>query len=290
MDIPDELREGTYTRIGVTAGNQWLISSQRQADYLCDHWMLTPISVLPGGSISLCVLCSDLSGTKVVLKIPKSREYGLRESSALKIWTGQSVPLVLGVNEPTGAFLLEYIAGRPVYEPQAMASVFSVIQGIQGVPLGSSSFRELRPNLAKWFGGTRQRFTPPEYQHYLPDLNHAAEILDSLIVNDPRRILLHGDFQLRNLMLTKDHLVAMDPAPCLGSPLFDYGTFIAQSHHLYPYGHGFEALASLLPGEENLLLRWTWAISVLGNRPNQLNGTHEVEREWFIDHYRAAMN
>jgi streptomycin 6-kinase len=290
MNIPEELREGTYTRIGIEAGNQWFVSSQRQVDYLCNRWMLSPISILPGGSISLCVLCLDLSGTKVVLKIPKSREYGLRESSALKIWTGQQVPNVLGVDEPTGAFLLEYVPGQPVDEPQAIASVFSVIQGIHGLGEGFSPFHELGPNLTKWFNGTRKRFAPPEYQHYLPDLNRAAEILDSLIAHDSRRILLHGDFQLRNLMLTKDRLIAFDPSPCLGSPLFDYGTFIAQSHHLYPYGGGFEALASHLPNEKDLLLRWTWAISVLGNRPNQLKGTHEVEREWFIDRYREAMN
>ena len=98
-------------------------------------------------------------------------------------------------------------------------------------------------------------------------------------------LLLHGDLQAKNLIVSRGELVAVDPMPVVGPALFDIAFWIAKSDHARSTRTYVDEVSRLRPGlDGDALLRWTWALAVLEYRPYLQRGA--AARQQFIDEVR----
>jgi streptomycin 6-kinase len=109
-----------------------------------------------------------------------------------------------------------------------------------------------------------------------------------LVFTEEQQVLLHGDLQAKNLILSGTELTAVDPLPVLGPALFDVAFWIAKSVHPEPMLHYVDRVARLRPSlDAQALLCWTWALAVLENRPYVAVGAQR--RQEFIDGLRSEV-
>jgi streptomycin 6-kinase len=285
--IPDSLVENLAFNLGAAAAATWLEGAVLRARVLCQEWELRPLQVLSGGSMSLCIKCAGPGGELLVLKIPASLDGGAAEIAALRAWGGNGAARVIRTDRATCAVLMNYLGevGQGGYGLEDIVDLAERLH--QGDP-GGYDFGTVDDNLTRRINWATDRFQEDGYERHKGDLALAEKLVVDLVFTDDRPVLLHGDLQAKNLILSGDELTAVDPLPVLGPAIFDVAFWIAKSVHQHPTLFYVKRVAELRPElDVDALLRWTWALAVLENRPYIEAGA--VQRQEFIDGLRSEV-
>jgi len=286
--VPASLVENLAFTLGDDGARVWLDAAVVHARDLMALWALAPLEVLAGGSMSLCIRCLGEGGEELVLKVPADVESGAAEIAALRAWTGNGAARVLREEPSTSAMLMNYL-GRVGEGDYGLDDVVDLAERLHLGALDGYAFGTVEGNLARRIGHAAERFREAGYERHLDDLALAEKLLDELAYADRDPVLLHGDLQAKNLIVHGEELTAVDPLPVLGPALFDVAFWIAKSVHRHPTLRYVEQVAALRPGlDPRALLRWTWALAVLENRPYIEAGAES--RQQFIDDLRDEAN
>lgn len=150
-----------------------------------------------------------------MLKVGPPWRRALEELDALETWAGSGAPAALRVDRDRAAVLLERI--RPGTKPTetAAADVARVLRRLhvdppERLPALAGIVRLRLANAVAQQRTTRER------------AEAAARKVERLEADAPAPVLLHGDFDDRNLLVCERRgLAAIDPLPCAGDPAYD---------------------------------------------------------------------
>jgi aminoglycoside phosphotransferase (APT) family kinase protein len=164
--------------------------------------------------------------------------------------TDVPVPRVFGLATDTAGFavptmLIERIDGLVVDElkiaerllPDArrtaglsMVDTLNTLHAVDIEQVGLAEFASRSPYAQRQLKRWSRQWTETRGAH-LPDLDRLTELLAANVPDDQRTALVHGDFHIRNVILSPDSgrvLAALDWELCtLGEPLADLGTLLA---------------------------------------------------------------
>ena len=207
------------------------------------EWGLRLGARLNGGhSGARLYACVDHAGAQLVLKLSPPDEFGGElaraakpglEAAALRVWQGRGAAAVRAFDAVSGALLLERIVpgthlsqSDPEEGARVAAEVLAALHGAGVDPTWEF------PNLADWFDGligfgttVHERYEPDAIGWRYLDVARSAGV--GLCSERGSRVLLHGDFLNKNLLLGPTGYVAVDPLPMLGDPCCDVGFFAA---------------------------------------------------------------
>jgi streptomycin 6-kinase len=200
-------------------GRAWLDTLPSTLDAVAARWKLTLGPALPGGLLSAVHLATRADGTTAVLKLAGPWSPTRDEVVALRAWAGGPTPALLLADEAMGALLLERVepgssgAEAPAADVARLLALLHV-EALPGLPTLGEVVRE-RLETAREEGR-------PEHK-----IRWAFGKLDELERDPPPPVLLHGDFDERNLLLcAKRGLCAIDPMPCVGDHAYDAGYWV----------------------------------------------------------------
>ncbi len=282
--VPGALLEDLEYTLGPAHARRWLEEAKTTAGRLIHEWDLVPLSVLTGGAESLCVHCRSAEGQELVLKVPASVRGGAAESAALQAWAGDGAPGLVRSDEDSSTMLMEFV-GRSSRERWELVEVVDLVRRLHGADSTGHAFGSVADNLERRIRWARTRFETAGAQQQLEDLARAESLLDDLLETPGRTVLLHGDLQVKNLIRSTT-LTAIDPMPTLGPEIFDVAFYLAKSGVPDAGPTPVPDACSLRPDLDlDTLMRWTWCLSVLENRPAVERG--RVRRQAFIDGLRA---
>jgi streptomycin 6-kinase len=286
--IPASLIENLSFTLGEAEALAWLDRAVVHARALADAWQLRPVEVLSGGSMSLCVRCTGAEGEELVLKVPANVEAGAVEIAALRAWAGNGAARLLRDDPGTSAMLMNYL-GRVGEGGYGVDDVVGLAERLHAGDPAGHPFDTVAGNLERRIGWAAERFSLDDYARHRDDLALAEKLVEELVHAESRHVLLHGDLQAKNLIVSGSDLTAVDPMPVLGPALFDVAFWIAKSVHAHPTVRYVERVASLRPDlDAAALLAWTWALAVLENRPYITAGAEQ--RQQFIDELREQVH
>ncbi|MGN6575972.1 MAG: aminoglycoside phosphotransferase family protein [Nocardioides sp.] len=282
--MPASLVENLAYTLGDEGARVWLDGAVVHARELMAAWSLRPLEVLAGGSMSLCIRCVGADGEELVLKVPAGLESGAAEIAALRAWGGNGAARVVREHPESSAMLMNYL-GRVGEGEYGLEDVVDLTERLHLDDPAGYPFGTVEQNLAGRVRWAAERFGEDGYEHHQADLALAEKLVDELVYADTTPVLLHGDLQAKNLIVSGEDLTAVDPLPVVGPALFDVAFWIAKSIHERPTLDYVERVSSLRPDlDAGALLRWTWALAVLENRPQIAAGAQR--RQEFIDDLR----
>ncbi|MGQ4495818.1 aminoglycoside phosphotransferase family protein [Dermabacteraceae bacterium P13101] len=281
--LPDEL----YLTLSHTLKDKtdnWVTNAVETAALLASKWGFSPDSILTGGSLSLCTRGELIAeGSLAVLKIPTDPLSGIKESRALSLWKKAAVPRIFEIDETTGAFLMEYL-------PPSKSEKFSILDMVNlwkslENKTAEKIFSETAVNnfsmRVEW---ALDRFDPDLEKEHILNVELSNLLFMDLCTKSPsEEYLLHGDFQDKNMYYSGKRLVLLDPLPCVGPRLYDIALWIALTPSGLEIDNLVHKVADLLSIDFRLLLKWTWCIAAVENRPYQSVGAERRQR--FIDAY-----
>lgn len=283
--LPLMLVTAIESNLGKEKASLFLSLSVESANRHAKGWGVTFQEILIGGMFSLCIRGVDSSGKAVVMKVPASVDLGRSETAALSSWR-EGTPRLLKVDPVTSVFLMEYI---PTAEGMIEAlEVFNLADSLHShPPILDFDFPDLRMIVDMRIEWAEERFAIQRYSHYQADLDTAKHIVQRLFETTSETALLHGDFQRKNLLVSPFGLRTLDPFACIGDPVFDSAFWLGLVHHDAPLADLLKLYAVNRSEEEvRRFLCWTWAMSVIENRPYEEFGT--IERAEFIYNFRDA--
>jgi aminoglycoside phosphotransferase (APT) family kinase protein len=236
------------------------------------RWELELDALLPGGRLSACVAGRDAGGRAVVLKVPTSARTGRREIAALEAWAGCPVPRVYRSDARTGVFAMQRIVpGSPLLhdDADAVAPVLDALHAAGGAAAGPGRFPPLRDGLLDRLRRAAQRCALPGNE--VGRALHARAAAQLERAPEPASgpaVLLHGDFQPKNLLeAARGAVAAIDPLPSVGDPAFDAATWSVLSPTSEPITARVEAIARALDCDPAPIARWAALLCALEYRP-----------------------
>jgi streptomycin 6-kinase len=247
-------------RIGGEEGRAWIASVPGRLEAAAARWQLELGPELHGGLLACVVEAMTADGGEAVLKVHSPWARGEDEVRALRGWGGRGAPQLLADDAELGALLLERI--RPGEHPEnATADAVAPVLHLLAI--------EPQPGLPALAAIVETRIATAEAEGRANTqrLTWARHALDRLETGSPAPLLVHGDFDERNLLTcARRGLCAIDPLPCAGDPLYDAASWI--------HGNGgpgrrarFDGLAAALglDARERARLRdWCGVVAVHG--------------------------
>lgn len=195
-------------------GREWIARLPSVQAELAERWRLVLGPELRGGLLSSVRTVALEDGGGAILKIGFSRRTH-DEIEALRAWQGGGAPLLLAADTERRAMLLERVEpGSHLAEASAEA-VGTVLRQLHipphpGLPALTELARERIANALRDGRAPEQKVT------------WALAKADQLDRDAPAPVLLHGDFDERNLLVcSRRGLCAIDPLPCAGDPAYD---------------------------------------------------------------------
>lgn len=275
LTIPESLRRNIHYIKGDRA-DAWLATASDLALRLAAEWSVTAEAVLEGGAMSLCVLCRSDEGDPVVLKVPANRISGEAESSALSAWNNGAVPRVLTSDDATGSFLMEFIPSGGL-EPAA-EDIMGLLARLHTPATGPMHTLDEVVQARVRGAATRFAGRPGE----TADLDAAKALIDAL-QRTAEPVMVHGDFQAKNVLHGLSGPVAIDPLPAVGDPSSDLGLWIGGGS-AGPRSAALWRYTAESP-DPLRLLAWAWAMTVVELR--QGPGAEDA-RDFIDDNRRSA--
>ena len=198
-------------------GRTWLAGLGPTLESLRDAWTLTLGPELPGGVLACVHAVTTGDGLPAVLKVAGPWDRPGDEIACLRRWDGNAAPVLIRADPERGAMLLERIEpGSPAVSASA-TEVAAVLRHLQTAPLAA-----FRPLGAVARGRVRRALAQERTTPYKAEWGLAR--IDELEREAPAPVLLHGDFDERNLLVcNRRGLAAIDPLPCAGDPAYDAG-------------------------------------------------------------------
>lgn len=286
--IPDSLRENLAYGLGAAEAERWLAVAVERAEELFDAWDLEPEQVLAGGSESLCVKCTGPDGD-TVLKLPASVSGGAGEIAALRAWDGNGAPRVLRDEPEHSAMLMPFLGwvGEGTY---TLPQVLDLADRLHSADPTGYDFPSLAANLDRRVEWARDRFAEVADEEALADVARAEKILDAIAgeLADTDPVLLHGDLQPKNFIVSDAGLSVVDPLPAVGPALFDIALYVVKCVDDHALTTCQDEVLALRPDlDADLLRRWCWALAVLESRPYL--GDLNARRVEYIRQFRDAL-
>jgi streptomycin 6-kinase len=199
-------------------GRSWLTQLPSILAEVAGRWELEIGPPLHGGLMSAVQLVTSADGTTAVLKVAGPWSPTENEVAALRIWGDGPTPTLLRADVAAGALLLERIEPATNGADATADDVASVLRALHvPPPAGLPSLRELvheRLETARRAGRQKHK------------LDWALAKVAQLEESPQPQVLLHGDFDERNLLWSASGLVAIDPWPCVGDPAYDAGYWV----------------------------------------------------------------
>ena len=201
-------------------GRAWIATLPAAHAELATRWQLDLGPELPGGLLSCVREARRIDGSAAILKIGAPWPRTSDEIAALRAWGGNGAALLLEVDEQLGALLLERV--QPGMHPTsaAAAEVVKVLRALHIPPLaGLGTLGALaRRRIARALDQGRATGAKAEW---------ALAKVGELERDPPPPVLLHGDFDERNLLTCERRgMCAIDPLPCVGDPAYDAGYWV----------------------------------------------------------------
>jgi len=200
-------------------GREWIARLPSMETELAERWRLALGPELPGGLLSCVRVVTREDGSPAILKIGARRRTH-DEIGALRAWDGGGAPLLLAADVDLKAMLLERI--EPGDHPV----------GASGETVGAV-LRELHvpphAGLPTLWEIVRKRIENALHDERASEqkARWALAKADQLERDAPAPVLLHGDFDDRNLLVcSRRGLCAIDPLPCAGDPAYDAGYWV----------------------------------------------------------------
>jgi streptomycin 6-kinase len=256
--VPETVAETSHAFIARHFGDEgraWLASLPEALATMTRRWQLELGPPLPGGLLAAVHLVTRTDGSQAVLKVGGPWSRTRDEIAALRAWKGGPAPAVLLADEDAGAVLLERI------EPGSRPSSASANEVAILLPeLHIAPFDGI-PTLAEVVGERLEKARREGRQ--TSKLAWAFAKLADLERDTPPAVLLHGDFDERNMLVcSRRGLVAIDPVPCAGDPAYDAGYWV-HSNRLPGRRARLDALVSL--GFDRTRVRdWAAVVGVHG--------------------------
>lgn len=240
-------------------------------DAYASRWGLALGEIMAGGRLSACVAGRDADGREVVLKVPTVAAAGVRELRGLRCWSACPVPAVTRADARTGVFAMGRI--RPGTEagdddPRAAAALLHRLHAVPP-PGPADGFPPLQELLRDRLRRSAQRCALPGNDTGRLLHERAAALLDHAPARPARApVLVHGDFQAKNLLLGPGSVLhAIDPLPCLGDPAFDAATWCVLSSAPAPIAGRVGAIAAAYGCEAADVAGWAALLCALEYRP-----------------------
>lgn len=284
--IPDSLRENLAYGLGREASERWLEHAAARAEELFEAWGLVPDQVLSGGSESLCVKCGGPDG-ETVLKIPASIAGGAAEVAALRAWSGDGAARVLRSDPVDNAMLMNFLGwvGAGSY---TTAEVVDLADRLHRADTTGHAFPSVDANLARRIGWAADRFAEPGHDRAQADLVLVEKVLSELVYDEGEPVLVHGDLQPKNLIVSDHGLTVVDPLPALGPALFDVAMWLVKGGGERSVSDCLAEVLRLRPDlDADALQRWAWCLAVLESRPYL--GARNRHRERFVEDLRSRV-
>jgi len=201
--------------------------------------------IMPGGVLSAALACSRVTdGLPVVLKLSAAHATSSRaEAAALAAWNGVGACGLLHAADDGAVLLLEAIRPGTAVRPDGE-------DGDDVAPLPGRDGEDARR--AADLLAALHRVPPERIPSEIPDAthelhwrferahahldgpSHAGGLVSHAVIDEaheralalharsPRRVLCHGDFTNKNVLLDADRAWrAIDPRPCVGDPCLD---------------------------------------------------------------------
>jgi streptomycin 6-kinase len=224
---------------------------------LCDRWQLERGPDPPGALLTSVRAVRRVDGTEAVLKLARPGDRIADELACLRLWAGGPSPSVLEADEERGAILLERIVPgtRAIdADPGCVASLLRRIHlpAVAGLP-------PLREAVLR-----RLDHAEHDGRASAPRLAWARTAVERLHENAPAPVVVHGDFDERNLLhCDRRGVCAIDPLPCAGDGTYDAASWIHANRRPGRRAR-FDALAAAAALDRGRLRDWCGVVAVHG--------------------------
>jgi streptomycin 6-kinase len=239
------------------AGRAWLDLLPRHLAAAAAEWGLELGRELPGGVLACVVEVRTRDGEEAVLKIAGPWDRPRDETACLRRWDGGPAPRLIRADPDRGALLLERIHPATVAADANAAEVAGVLRGLHvESPNGLPPLRQM----------VAQRIAQAVEQGRATEERAAGalEELERLEQDAPPPVLLHGDFDERNLLRCfVRRVVAIDPLPAVGDPAYD-AAYWAHANRRPGARERAEAMAAELELDPERVRGWQRVIAVHG--------------------------
>jgi streptomycin 6-kinase len=239
------------------AGRAWLDALPKTLGQVASEWQLELGEELTGGVLACVVRARSSLGEDVVLKVGGPWDRPRDEIACLRRWGGRGAPRLLHADPYRGAFVLELIRPATIADDATAQEAAAVLEHLHLEPLD---------DLPALTDVVRRRVEQAvEQGRAKPDA--AAKALASverLQLGAPPDVLLHGDFDERNLLRCNERgLAAIDPLPTVGDPAYD-AAYWAHANRRIGKRDRVEAIARAMSLDAARVRRWGAVISVHG--------------------------
>ena len=208
-----ETSQAFVARFFGAEGKAWLAGLPAAVEDIAGRWKLEVGRPLRGGLMSAVYLVTRADGSSAVLKIGGPWSPTKHEATALRIWRDGKTPDLLSADIERNALLLELIDPATNGADATAGDVAGVLRSLHvPAPPGLPSLRDLVEKRLE----TARRAGRPEQK-----LDWAITKMVELERETSQPMLIHGDFDERNLVWSQRGLVAIDPWPCAGDPAYD---------------------------------------------------------------------
>jgi len=214
-EIVEPTFRSSVTRLVGDEAREWLAGLPALEGEIAELWHLELGDELPGGLLASVRAARRADGTDAVLKLSGPWDRTADEIECLRLWGGGPAPTLLEADGQRGAILLERIAPgtrATGADPASVAALLAAIHVPDGIGL-----RALDVTVSR-----RLDRAAREGRASGRRLAWARTAVQRLQENAPMSVIVHGDFDERNLLTcARRGLCAIDPLPCSGEGTYD---------------------------------------------------------------------
>jgi streptomycin 6-kinase len=238
-------------------GHAWLDSLPATRDQLTAEWSLELGRELTGGVLAFVCEATIADGTPAVLKVAGPWDRPADEITCLELWNGRATPRLFRADDRRGALLLERIEPGSNGADARGDEAAAVLRELHVPP----------PDELRSLGeAVRRRLARAVVERRANDqrARWALAAIERLEQDSPAPVLLHGDFDHRNLLrCSRRGLAAIDPLACAGDPAYDAG-YWAQAAGLPGRRARTTAIADALGLDVRRVRAWCAVVTVHG--------------------------
>lgn len=222
--IPHHITKNITTLYG-DPGAHWISNLPKFITTYEKKWQFKSGKCFPDAQFNIVLDVMQHNNVPAVFKCCFPNKEFKTEILSLEHYDGVGAVKLLKSDAENGAMLLEKITPGTLLEKITSIEVATkhavdVCKKLHQ-PCNNSAF----PTLLDWFEGFDQRLykkfnnTPGPFEEKL--IEKAKSLSDALISSQSKLVLLHGDLHYANLILKKDHYVAIDLKGVIGEAEFE---------------------------------------------------------------------
>jgi streptomycin 6-kinase len=263
---------------------EWDATAAELVSIMLDRWELRPGEPFDAGVAGATLAVTTPEGEPAVLKVGYPHWEAVFEAVGLAAYGHRLAPRILREDPWTWSLLLERVEpGDPVSilapaDALVAASRLHVELSRVSIPDGVPALAEV---IASYLTPARALATEPEVAAALDELSR-------LSLEPAPTMLLHGDFNPGNVLLSANGLRVIDPKPFAGDPAFDLWPLLEQVGT--PSAASLDLVARTTGYPRDRIVRWayaraglnvTWFLDDVDEPPDTERAALELERMRF---------